>query len=112
MTTIRPAVKRIIFHADNQYQHNLLLEHQGQTYNLQAGTSDKIHIFTRSICIYVLTINKALGYIGLDAYMPKEPDPINSIFLHSEYQITEALGHRWNQMNPSTMATRLIDYLI
>lgn len=90
----------------------LILEYQGRTYNLNAGISDKVHVFTRSICIFVLTINNSLGYIGLDAYMPSEPDPINSTFLHSEYQFSEYLGAKWHQQSPRTIAQRLVDYLI
>ncbi len=90
----------------------LVLEHNNRNYYLNAGTRDTIHIFTKSICIYVLTINRSLGYIGLDAYYPTEEDPIMTIFLHSDHQITDALGTRWHLMNPSIIATKLSDYLI
>ena len=91
---------------------SLILEHDNQTYHLKAGLRDTIHIFTESICIYVLIINRPLGYLGLDVYYPNEPDPIHTIFLHSDYQITDCLGIRWKQMSPLTLATRLSDYLI
>ena len=115
MTAIKPVIRRMTF--DEAYQlglhaRGLILEHQGRSYYLNAGLSDKVYVFTRSICIFVLTVNRLLGYIGLDAYMPNEPDPINTVFLHSDDQITEGLGRRWEQLLPSTIAERLVEYLM
>jgi hypothetical protein len=113
MTPVYPVNKPITYEvAANGNHRGLILEHNTRRYYLNAGLRDTIHIFTKSICIYVLTINRPLGYIGLDAYFPSEEDPINTVFLHSDYQITDALGTRWQQMNPSTIATKLSDYLI
>ncbi|GFE57404.1 hypothetical protein [Geobacter sp. AOG1] len=115
MTVIKPAIRRMTFDEAQQkglFSQGLVLEHQGKSYLLHAGFRDKVHVFTKSICLYVLTINRTLGYIGLDAYMSSEPDPINTIFLHSEYQITDVLGRKWEHMTPRTIASRLIDYLI
>jgi hypothetical protein len=67
----------------------LILEHNGNNYHLHGGTRDTIHVFTESIGIYVLTINKALGYMGLNSYMAPEPDPINSMFLHTPQEIID-----------------------
>jgi hypothetical protein len=115
MTAITPAIRRMSF--EEAYQaglqnRGLILEHQGKSYQLHAGLSDKIHVFEQSIYLYVLTINNALGYIGLDAYLPNEQDPINTIFLHSEYQFTDYLGIKWRQLSPATIAKRLSNYLI
>lgn len=115
MTPISPKVRMMTIEEVRQagfHSRGLVLEHQGNPYKLNAGFSDQIHVFTKSIGLYVLTINKALGYIGLDAYMPAEPDPINTIFLHSEYQFTETLGLKWKMLSPSTITQRLINYLI
>ena len=113
MKAITPNIR---LHTCNQhheiYLNTLILEHQGNNFHLHGGTRDTIHVFEQCICLYVLTINKSLGYVGLNTYMAPEPDPINSIFLHTEQQIIETLGNRWTQMTPSTMAARLIDYLI
>lgn len=115
MTPIKPVIRRMTF--DEAYQlglhsRGLILVHQGRKYNLNAGLSDKVSVFTRSICVYVLTVNNLLGYIGLDAYMPNEPEPINTIFLHTDDQITESLGRRWEQLSPRTIAERLVEYLM
>jgi hypothetical protein len=96
----------------NQMNRGLILEYEGRRYFLNAGTSDKVHVFTRSIYLFVLTINRSLGYMGLDAYVPLEDEPINSIFLHSEYQMKEYLGKNWNRMTPDTLASRLTEYLM
>ena len=115
MTPIKPSIRQMTFeeaHQLNLQNLGLILEHGGVTYNLNAGTSDKIHVFTRSICIFVLTTNMSLGYIGLDAYESAEPDPINTIFLHSEYQFSDYLGRNWRLLSPRAIVQRLVDYLI
>jgi hypothetical protein len=115
MTAIKPTIRRMTFEeADLAGLHSrgLILEHQGQSYRLNAGTSDAVHTFTKSIILYVLTTNRSLGYIGLDAYMPNEPDPINTIFLHSEQDIKDTLGPKWELLSPSTAIMRMANYLI
>jgi hypothetical protein len=89
----------------------LVLNYNSNNYHLDGGTSDTIHVFTESICLYVLTINKRLGYLGLNAYMTPEPDPINSFFLHNNRDICDYLGKSWELMKPETIVKRLIDYL-
>lgn len=96
----------------NVHTRGLVLEHQGHSYALNAGTSDRINVFTESVCLYVLTVNMSLDYVGLDAYMAGEPDPVNTVFLHTATEITETLGKRWQQMNPQIIANRLKHYLI
>ena len=115
MTQIQPTIRSMTFdEADHAGHHSRgqILEYENRTYKLNAGTSDKIHVFSRSIYQFVLTINRSLGYVGLDAYVPLEEEPINTIFLHSDYQIKELLGNHWNQMTPETLATRLTEYLM
>jgi hypothetical protein len=89
-----------------------MLDYEDRSYKLNSGTSDKIHVFTRNIYLFVLTINRSIGYIGLDAYVSLEEEPINTIFPHSDYQIRELLGRNWNQMTPQTLATGLTEYLM
>jgi len=59
----------------------------------------------------VLTINKALGYVGLSSYMIPECDPINSLFLHNHQEITEHLGSKWEGTKPESIVKKLIQYL-
>ena len=115
MKPILPSIRRMTFHEANKaglHSRGLILEHQGKTFNLNAGTSDSVHVFESYIAIYVLTTNRGLGYMGLDAYMSNEHDPINTVFLHSDYQFKEILGSKWKHMSARTIATKLIDYLI
>jgi hypothetical protein len=109
---ISPSIKLHTFYQyQGTYINALILEHQGNNYHLEGGTSDTIYIFTENIGIYVLTINKGLGYIGLNSYMTPEPDPINSLFLHNLRDIRETLGNKWEGMKPLTIVQKLINYL-
>jgi hypothetical protein len=115
MTPIIPTVRSMTFQEANSaglLSRGMILEHQGKTFNLNAGKSDTVHVFTSSIILYVLTINRPLGYIGLDAYYPSEEDPINTVFLHSDYQFTETLGSKWKHMSARTIAIKLTNYLM
>ena len=90
----------------------LIVEYNGNNYHLHGGSRDNIHAFTEGVCIYVLTINTSAGYMGLNTYMSSEPDPINSVFLHSVGEIRETLGANWERMSPRTITTKLINCLI
>ena len=78
------------------------------SYRLSAGTSDDIHVFKSGATIYVLAINARFDYLGLDAYMSSEEDPIDNIFLQGEWAIRECLGDRWKSLSAVTMASRLM----
>ena len=107
-----PSIK---LHTTNEnqgtYLNTLTLNHNSNNYHLQGGTRDTIYVFTESIGIYVLTINKALGYMGLNSFMIPEPDPINSLFLHNHQEISEHLGSKWESMKAETIVKKLIQYL-
>jgi hypothetical protein len=89
----------------------LILEHNGNNYHLHGGTGDTIYTFTQGLGIYVLTINKALCYIGFNAYMTPEPDPINIFVLHDTKLIREYLGNKWESMKPAAIIIKLMEYL-
>lgn len=115
MTAIRPTIRRMTFDEASKaglHSRGLMLEHQGKSYRLSAGTSDTITVFSRSVVIYVMTVNSGLGYIGLDAYVPNEPDPINTIFLHTEQGMKDVLGDNWGQLSAKTIALKLTNCLI
>jgi hypothetical protein len=114
MSPIIPTIRSMTFQEAKSaglHSTGLILEHQGKTFNLNAGKSDTVHVFASSIILFVLTINRPLGYIGLDAYYPSEEDPVNTVFLHSDYQFIEVLGSKWKQMSPRTIAIKLTNYL-
>jgi len=115
MTSILPDIRPMTFNEADQvglHSRGLILEYEGRSYRLHAGTSDQIHVFTRSIYLFVLSISRSLGYLGLDAYAPLEEEPINSIYLHSEHHSRELLGKNWSQMTPETVAIKLLEYLM
>ena len=112
MTAIKPTIKLFTSKDDNGIHINsLILEHNGNNYHLQGGTGDTIYVFTESIGIYVLTINKGLGSIGLNAYMSSELDPINSMYLHTPQEIIDILGAKWELLSAKTISMKLINYL-
>jgi hypothetical protein len=114
MNPITPSI-RLLSHQESLEAgiqiRTLILEHQGNNYHLHGGTRDTIHVFAEGLAVYVLTINKRLGYMALNSYMTPEPDPINSMFLHNYQEIRDTLGRNWEQMKPETIVMRLIEYL-
>jgi len=114
MTAIKPTIKLFTSDKDNAgiQINSLILEHNGNHYHLHGGTSDTIHVFTQSIALYVLTINRMNGTIGLNAFMSPEPDPINTIYLHTPLDIKEILGAKWEQLSPMAITMKLINYLM
>jgi hypothetical protein len=115
MIQISPSIKLFTYQGniDSGLQIiSLVFSHNCNNYHLQGKTTDTIFIFTEGLGIYVLTINKANGYIGLNCYMAPESDPINSVFLHTPLQIKEVLGQKWESSAPATIVRRLRDYLI
>jgi hypothetical protein len=87
---------------------SLVFNHNCHSYHLQGRTTDTIYIFTEGLVIYVLTINKAVGYIGLHSYMQPESDPLNSMFLSNHQEIKETLGAKWSGLKPVVIVHRLI----
>jgi hypothetical protein len=86
----------------------LMIQCDTTSYRLSAGTTDTIHIFKSSIVIYVLTVNYHLDFLGLDAYIGTETEPIDSIFLQGDSSIKECLGTNWHSLPLTSLATRLI----
>lgn len=115
MTSITPTIK---FFTSQSAQDTgtqidaLILEHNGNNFNLQGGIRDKIHVFVQGVCLYVLTVNTAVGYVGLSTYMAPEPDAISTIFLHSPGEIRETLGAKWERLPPESIIRRLTWLLI
>jgi hypothetical protein len=90
---------------------NLNLVYRGNYYHIPGGTGDTIHVFTQSIAIYVLTINKGYGRMSLNAFMVPQPDAINGAYLHTPQQIVDHLGAEWEQLPPLAIVEKLMDYL-
>lgn len=113
MTPITPDLKLHTHQEDNGIHiSSLIITHNGNNYHLYAGTKDTIYIFSQSIALYVLTINREHGKIGLAAYMSPEPFPLNTFYLHSTKEITALLGSDWEEQTPLHITEALINYLI
>ena len=114
MTPIIPTIKLFTSNKDNAGIHikSLVLEHNGYNYHLPGGTNDTIHVFSQSIALYVLSINKSNGTMGLQAYMVPESDPINSVYMHTPQDIKDILGAKWELLSPKAITMKLINYLM
>jgi hypothetical protein len=114
MTPIKPTLQlHTREESDNGiYINSLIMKHSGNNYHLYAGTKDTIYIFTESIALYVLTISRENGIIGLNAYMSPEPFPINSFYMHSVPEIIDVFGPKWEQLPALTITMKLINYLM
>lgn len=114
MTAITPTIKLFTSQAEDNTGiqiNSLILEHQGNHYHFHGGTNDTIHVFTESIALYVLTINRCNGTMGLSAFMSPQSDPINGIYLHTPRDIRETLGVEWEQLESIEIVDKLINYL-
>ena len=113
MTAIKPTIKLFTSSNDTSIRINsLILVHNGNNYQFHGGTNDTIHVFAESIALYVLTMNESNGTMALNAFMSPEPDPINSVYLHTPKDIKERLGAKWEHLTPKAITMKLIDYLM
>lgn len=115
MTAITPTIKLFISKEEDNagiYINSLVMEHDGNNYQFYGSSNDTIHVFTQSIALYVLTINRANGTMGLNAFMAPEPDPINSTYLHTPKDIKETLGAKWEHLSTKAITMKLIDCLM
>lgn len=113
MTPITPELK---LHTDQDrnsiHINSLIMKHKGNNYHLYAGTKDTIYIFSESIALYVLAVNREHGTIGLNAYMSPEPFPLNSFYMHSLKQIKDVFGPNWEQLPALDITLKLINDLM
>jgi len=115
MTAIKPTIKLFTSVEDGSngiHINSLILEHNGNNYQFHGGTNDTIHGFSESMALYVLSINESNGTMGLNAFMQPEPDPINSVYLHTLKDIKETLGDKWEQLSPKAITLKLVNYLM
>ncbi|WP_224984489.1 hypothetical protein [Geomonas agri] len=114
MTPIITPTLRLHTHQDKEGIHinSLIMRHRGNNYHLYAGIKDAIYIYSQPIALYVLTVNREHGMIGLNAYMLPEPFPISSFYLHSTKEIQDLFGSKWEQLSAIDITMKLIDYLM
>ncbi len=112
MTEIHPTIRTMTWDEARDfgyYHQGLMMEHGLISYRLSAGTRDNLHVFESGVVLYVLTINTSLDYLGLDAYVPNEQDPVDSIFLQGDWAIRECLEEDWRSLSLVDLVTRLIN---
>ena len=114
MTEIKPSLKLF---TSSEYNsgiriNSIFVEHNGNNYHFHGATDDTIHLFTESIAIYILSINKGKGTMGLQAFMQPESDPINVLHLHSPQDIKGILGAKWELLSPQAITLKLINCLM
>ena len=113
MQQIYPEIRNMTWEESREYGYynpGQVMDCNCVSYRLSAGSSDDIHVFKSGATIYALAINSSLDYLGLDAYMPSEEDPIDNIYLQGEWAIQECLGDRWRSLSPVTIASRLMHH--
>jgi len=94
------------------YISSLIMKYNGNNYHLHAGTKDTVYVFSESIALYVLTINRESGTMGLSAFMSPEPFSINSFYMHTIKEIIDVLGPKWEQLPALDITLKLINYLM
>lgn len=113
MQQIYPVIRNMTWEETQKYGYfnpGKMMDCQGGSYRLSAGNRDSINVFKSGVTLYVLVVSYSLDYLGLDAYMPNEEDPIDNIFLQGEWAIQECLGCQWRKLSPATIADRLMHH--
>jgi hypothetical protein len=97
-----------------------------------AGTRDSVDVYRDGRYVYVLAVNRGLGYVGLAEYdLKDEPTgtlglrespsggslsyeslkPIGDVFLQVDHEIESVLGARGLDLSETTMVRRMMQYL-
>lgn len=114
MREINPVIRRMTLEEMSQYNlqnFGLAIDHKSITYRLSGGTMDIIHVFESGPNLFVLSINRTLSYVGLDAYVGEESDPVRSAFFQYEWELYEYVGRNWRDLTPVTLTEKLIYHL-
>lgn len=92
----------------HMYNAPMTLNVNGKKYILDAGTSDSVDIKVRKGIIYVLSVNKALEYIGLQTIDPTN-DSIQSAYL--DYNAIAEINPKLLQRSADYQIKVLSNYL-
>lgn len=86
-----------------------------------AGTRDSVYAFRESDCLYLLSLNEDLQYIGLDSYILYDhPTDFGNykaivssgdVFLQTDEEIEQVVGKNAFQLKPNTIVRRIIPYM-
>ncbi len=114
MQKIFPVIRKMTIEEMKQHRlqnFGLAMEHKGRTYRLTGGTGDQVRVFAAGAIIYVLSLNRNLSYVGLDAYMGSETDPVAYAFMQYDWELEDYLGKNWRELSDEELATKLINHL-
>ena len=98
-----------------RYNPARVVKFDGRRHVLPVGDNDSVELYRvvgDSDRVYCVSINRSLGYCGVQGYDPtdQEPDDTLSVFLPSEEHILESVGDL-DKLTDRTIARRLIDLL-
>lgn len=79
------------------------------TVNISAGSSDDVGVFREGDETFVLSVNRRIGYVGLQAF--KGGQDYGDVFLQNDWEIREALGPRGLDLQDVTIARKLSEYI-
>ena len=115
MQQVKVSIRMLTYNnpTDNSIElKSLCIQHNRSEYFLEGQIGDSIYVFTESIATYVLSVNRSIGKITLNAYMAPEADPIATVPLYTPEEIEELVGLNWESEEPLAIATKLINCLI
>ena len=82
---------------------------------LPVGDSDDWDAYyrTENDTVYVVSINRALGYCDVQGYLADDQEPREefSVFCQTDDAVAEVLGRKGLELTDRTVARRLIDLL-
>jgi hypothetical protein len=97
-----------------------------------AGSRDSVDVYREGRYVYVLAVNRGLGYVGLAEYdlkgeltgtmgLRERPSgasrayeslkPVGDVFIQADHEIESILGSRGLDLSETTMIRRLMPYL-
>ena len=88
-----------------------VIDFEGTTIPIAAGSHDHIHVFKESAVLYVLSTNSKLGYLGLEIFNADSGEGYEQIFLQYEWELEEYLGKEWEQMEPVAIVRKIVSNL-
>ena len=64
-----------------RYMEQTSIKTHGLTFEIGAGSSDEVAVYTDSECIYVFSINYRLEYCGLEIFDKKDGGKVGDMFI-------------------------------
>jgi hypothetical protein len=88
----------------------LVLIYGGRRYPIDSGQSDDIDVFEEGNLLYILSVNRSIGYAGLQVLDPESGKDVANVFLQNKRDIEEVLGKEWEGLSPEEMLKALMPY--